>query len=215
MSIRLLIADDHAVFRSGLRALLEKQDDLEVVAETGNGPDTLAALSAHEVDVLLLDISLPELPGPRVAEAALAAHPLLVIVVLTMHEEPDYLREMFRIGVKGYVLKKSTGTELEHAIRVAYAGNTYIDPALAQHVIDPYVGQEEPRDALPKDLLSRREQEVCRDLALGFTNAEVAERLFISRRTVETHRNNIMKKLDLNSRAELVRFALDAGFLQP
>ncbi len=214
MAIRIMLADDHAVFRSGLRALLEKEKDFRVVNESGSGVDTLRLLDDAAADVLLLDISMPGLPGPRVAEEALRKRPSLAIVILTMHEDEYYLQEMLRIGVRGYVLKKSTGTELVHAIRAAYRGDCYIDPALANLVISPYVGKPASNDPNRLGVLTQREQEVCRLLALGHTNAEVGKQLFISDRTVETHRNNIMGKLGLKSRAELVRFAIDNGLLK-
>jgi len=215
MPIGILIADDHAIFRSGLRALLEKEGDLEVVAETGTGFDTLKAATDRKVDVLVLDISMPGLPGPRVAEAVLQQRPELPIVVLTMHEDEYYLQELFKIGARAFVLKKSTGTELLQAIRAAHRGHHYIDPALADHVICPYVGRAPKKKAGRLDSLTLREQEVCRLLACGHTNAEVADKLCISERTVETHRANIMAKLGLKTRAELVRFAMDNGLLRP
>ena len=214
MSIRILIADDHAVFRSGLRALLERESDFEVTGETESGTDTLRALDKLPVDVLILDISMPGLSGPRAAEEILHKRPSLAIVVLTMHEDEYYLQEMLRIGCRGYVLKKSTGTEVVHAIRAAFRGDSYIDPAMASLVISPYIGITSSRSPSRLGTLTPREQEVCRLLAYGFTNAEVAERLFISDRTVETHRTNIMGKLDLKNRAELVRFAIDNGLLK-
>ncbi len=214
MPIRILISDDHAVFRSGLRALLERESDITVVGETGTGIDTIKMAQQTELDVLLLDINMPGLSGPRVAEEVLKARPNLAIVVLTMHEDEHYLQELFRIGARSYVLKKSTGTELLQAIRAAYAGQNYIDPALAGLVISPYVGHTHRREPDRLGLLTSREQEVCRLLAYGHTNAEVAEKLFISDRTVETHRTNIMSKLGLKSRAELVQFSIDNGLLR-
>jgi DNA-binding NarL/FixJ family response regulator len=214
MAIRILLADDHAVFRSGLRALLEREMDLTVVGETGTGPETLKALENTKVDVLLLDINMPGLSGNRVAELALQEKPSLAIVVLTMHEDEYYLQELLRIGVKGYVLKKSTGTEVTQAIRAVYRGNSYIDPALAGLVINPYVGRTAAKKQSRMDLLTQREQEVLELLVYGHTNAEVAEKLHISDRTLETHRTNITGKLGLKSRADLVRFAIDNGLLK-
>ncbi len=214
MAIRVFLADDHAVFRNGLRILLEKEKDIEVVGETGSGPDTLQALDACKADVLLLDINMPGLSGNRVAEELLKKRPAPAIVVLTMHEDEYYLQELLRIGARGYVLKKSTGTEVIHAIRAAYRGDTYIDPALANLVVSPYVGHATGKKSSRLDVLTQREKEVCTLLAYGHTNNEVAEKLCISDRTVETHRNNIMGKLGLTSRAELVRFAIDNGLLK-
>lgn len=215
MPIKVFIADDHAVFRSGLRALLEKEPDLEVVGEAGTGQDTLKAVSEHEVDVLILDISMPGQTGPRIAESALQKRPHLAIVVLTMHEDEYYMQEMFKIGARAFVLKKSTGTDLLQAIRAASRGEQYIDPSLAGHVISSYVGRQTKRKGTDRlDVLTPREQEVCTLLAYGHTNAEIAEKLHISERTVETHRTNIMAKLNLKSRAELFRFAADNGLLK-
>ena len=215
MTVHVHIADDHAVFRSGLRALLEKEADVEIVGETGTGPDTVSAMTKHPADVLVLDLSMPGLSGARVAEAILTKSPRQAIVVLTMHEEEYYLQELLKIGVRGFVLKKSTGTELLLAIRAAHRGEQYVDSSLANHVISSYVGRK-PDHASNGRLgaLTPREQEVCRLLAYGHTNLEIAGRLHISDRTVETHRANIMSKLDLRSRAELVRFALDHGLIE-
>lgn len=213
MPIKVFITDDHAVLRGGLHALLETERDITIVGEASSGLDAIRALEETPMDVLVLDISMPGLPGARTAEELLRRRPTLGIVVLTMHEDEYYLREMLRIGVRGYVLKKSSGTELVHAIRAAYRGESYIDPALASLVISPYVGKTSAKEPGRLGLLTPREQEVCRLLAYGYTNAEVAEKLFISDRTVETHRTNIMGKLSLGSRAELVRFAIDNGLL--
>ncbi len=214
MTIPILIVDDHAVFRSGLRALLEKEDDLEVAAETGTGHAALDILKAKTIGVVLLDITLQGLSGTRVAELILERFPRMAIVVLTMHEDEYYLQELFRVGVRGYILKKSTSTEVVSAIRAAYRGDTYIDPALANLVVSPYVGVSPKKDEGRLGLLSQREQEVCGLLAHGHTNNEVAEKLCISPRTVETHRLNIMSKLGLKTRAELVRFSIDHGLLK-
>jgi len=215
VSIRILIVDDHAVFRSGLIALLEKESDLEVVGEVGDGLAAIEAVDRYEFDVMLLDLSMPKLPGARVAEIALKKKPHLAIVVLTMHEDEFYLQELFKIGARAFVLKKSTGTELIQAIRVAHRGEQFIDPALAGHLISSYVGRSPSKKSKGRlDLLTPREQEVCALLAYGHTNAEIAEKLFISERTVETHRTHLLGKLDLKSRAELVRFAIDHGLLK-
>jgi DNA-binding NarL/FixJ family response regulator len=215
MSIRIFIADDHAVFRSGLRALLEKEPDIEVVGENGNGFETIREVTGANVDVLLLDVAMPGLPGSKVAEAVLKEKPSLAIVVLTMHEDEYYLQEFFRLGVRAYVLKKSTGTDVVQAIRAAWKGEQYIDPALAGLVISSYVGRPPKKPKSDRlDLMTPREMEVMTLLAYGHTNAEIAEKLCISERTVESHRTNIMAKLEFKSRAELVRFAIDNGMLK-
>ena len=214
MAIKIWIADDHAVFRSGITALLEKETDFEIIGESGEGESTITAVREQAVDVLLLDISMPGLNGTKVARILLEEKPSLGIVVLTMHEDEYYLQELLRAGVRGYVLKKSTGSELLQAIRAAFNGNSFIDPALAKHVISPYVGKRKGKGTGRPGLLTPREEEICSLLAQGYTNVEVGQKLCISDRTVETHRTNIMTKLDLKSRADLVRFAIDHGLLK-
>jgi two-component system response regulator NreC len=215
MPIRILIADDHAVFRSGLKMLLEKESDFEVIGETGNGYDTVRAVTETDLEVLLLDVAMPGLSGARVAEEVLKCKPNLHIVVLTMHEDEYYLQEFFRLGVRAYVLKKSTGTDVVQAIRAAQKGKQYIDPALADVVISSYVGRQPTKPKSRRlDAVTPRELEVLTLLAYGHTNGEIAEKLSISERTVETHRTNIMTKMEFRSRADLVRFAIDNGMLK-
>ena len=215
MPIRILIADDHAVFRSGLKVLLEKDPDFKVVGEAGNGFDTIRMTTETELDVLLLDVSMPGLSGAKVAEEVLKLKPNLAIVVLTMHEDEYYLQEFFRLGVRAYVLKKSTGTDVAQAVRAAQKGEQYIDPALANLVISSYVGRKPSKPKTQRiNVMTPRELEVLTLLAYGHTNAEIADRLHISERTVETHRNNIMTKMEFESRAQLVRFAIDNGMLK-
>lgn len=213
MKIRVLIVDDHAVFRTGMRAVLEREPDLDIVGEAGNGQDAIAAVAGGEVDVVLLDISMPVMTGPRVAELLLAEHKHLAIVMLTMHDDEQYLQDLFQLGVRAFVLKTSTVAELIQAIRAAYRGQQFVDAAMAQHVIASYVGRSSRKAASP-DPLTPREREICRLLALGYTNPEIGKSLHISERTVETHRANMMNKLSLKSRAQLVRFAIDNGLLK-
>ena len=214
MPIRIVITDDHSVVRSGLSALLEKEEDFEIVGEAASGNEAIKLLEEKAFDVLLLDISMPGFPGNKVAEEILKRKPKLAIVVLTIHEDEHYLREFFRIGARAYVLKKSSRNELNSAIRAAYRGEEYVDPALAGLIISPYVGRRPSKKHGPSTLLTPRETEVCQLLAYGYTNPEVGEKLSISIRTVETHRNNIMTKLGFESRADLVHFAIDNGLLR-
>lgn len=213
MTIRVILADDHAVFRSGLKSLLQSEEDIVVVGEAESGDDALGVLSTIASDVLVLDVSMPGTGSAEVARHALREHPELAIVVLTMHEDDRYLQEFFRIGVRAYVLKKSTAMEVVQAIHAAVAGKSYIDPAMASHVISAYVRKSPGRSGRRPDSLTARETEICRLLALGHTHSEIADALSISDRTVESHRQNIMAKLDLHSRAELVRYALQNGLM--
>ncbi len=213
MPIRIIIADDHALVRSGLAALLEKEHDLEIVGQAAGGMKAIALTKEKAFDVLLLDINMPDIRGTKVAEEVLKNKPSAAIVALTMHTEEHYLREMFRIGARGYVLKKSTISELISAIRAVYRGEDYVDPSMAGLMITPYVGRSVGHKNSRLALLTAREIEVCQLLAYGYTNPETGEKLHISVRTVEAHRNKIMSKLDLENRADLVHFALDNGLL--
>ena len=213
--IRILVADDHAMFRSGLKALLEAEPDLMIVGEAATGPAALRELEALDLDLMVLDLSMPGgMSGPRVAEEALKLRPGLAIVVLTMHEEDYYLRETFEIGARAFVLKRSEPTHLLAAIRAVHRGEQYVDPALVGAVMDRFVGRLTPSADSRLDMLTSREQEVCRLVALGHTNNEVGAKLFISARTVETHRRNVMNRLGLRNRAELVRFAIENGLVK-
>jgi two-component system response regulator NreC len=208
MPIRVHITDDHAVFRHGLRAFIEKESDLLVVGESADGASTIATLPTTQPDVLILDINMAGTPAAAVARELLERHPRLGILVLTIHDEEHYLREFLRIGARGFMVKTSTGSELIEAIRKIHRGGQYVDPSMSHHLIANYIGrQQRPKEGL--DLLTGREREICSYLAAGYTNAEVADALGISKRTVETHRAAIMSKVGLKSRAQLVQFALE------
>ena len=218
MPTTIVIADDHAVFRGALKVFLEQESDFLVVGEAGTGREALAAIEDNDPDVLLLDISMPGLSGARVAQEALRRKPALAIVVLTMHDEKYYAQDLFRFGARAFVLKKSSGEELLRAIRAAHKGERYVDPALVDEAVASYVGIASRAGAsaeLELDVLTPREQEICRLLAYGHTNVEIAEQLYISNRTVQTHRRNILTKLGLSGRAELVAFAIDHGLFNP
>ena len=213
MKIRTLIADDHAIFRCGLRALLERTPDVEVVGEASDGFETIRAVAENQIDVLILDLGMPGVHGSKVAETVRRDQPHVSIVILTMNENSYYLRELFRIGARGFVLKRSSCTNLLQAIRAAYRGESYVDPPLAGRLVSVYAGIPVKNGQVRLDILTQREREVCTHLAYGHTNAEIAGMLSISERTVETHRANIFAKLDLQTRADLVRFALDNGLM--
>jgi two-component system, NarL family, response regulator NreC len=214
MKIRILIADDHAILRSGLRVLLEKATDIEVVAEAANGFDAIKAVAEHQIDVLVLDLSMPGLCGSRVAETVVREYPRVAIVILTMHEDSYHLQELFKIGVKGFVLKKSSGTNLLQAIHAVCRGESYVDPLLAGRMVSSITGVSSRENSDRLDALSPREKEVCTLLAWGHTTPEIAAKLSISERTVESHRANITNKLQLKTRAELVRFSMEYGLLR-
>jgi two-component system, NarL family, response regulator NreC len=208
--IRVLIVDDHAVVRSGLRRVLEAEDDLEVVAEAGNTRDAVFEARAHKPDVILMDVVMPGDSGIEAAPAVIQEAPDAKVLMLSMQDDPHYVREAFAAGATGYVLKEAADTELVAAIREVAAGGSYVHPALGARMI---ASDAEAKRRAEEDPLSDREREILRLLALGHTNQEIAQMLYISVRTAETHRAHIMRKLRLSTRAELVRYALDQGLL--
>ncbi|NIA15634.1 MAG: response regulator [Nitrospiraceae bacterium] len=209
-----MIVDDHPVFRCGLRALVEKEEDFEVAGEANSGEEALDLLARTCVDVLILDISMPGLPSPQLVEQVLDQHPTVKIVVLSMHDDEHYVREFLGLGAKGYVLKRSTGTDLIQALRAVCRGGTYIDPELTDAILPAYTGRPSTKKSSKQlELLSERELEVCRLLALGYSHTKIGNRLSISPRTVQSHRTHIFDKLGLEDRADLVRFAMRNNLL--
>jgi two-component system response regulator NreC len=209
--IRILIVDDHAVVRSGLRLLLDAQQDLEVVAEAGNVHDAVFEARAQKPDVILMDVVMPGQSGIEGAPEVLHEAPDAKLLVLSMQDDPRYVRAAFAAGASGYVLKEAADAELVQAVREVAGGGRYVHPALGARLVTAEASAEAKAAADP---LSDREREVLRLLALGHTNQEIAKMLFISVRTAETHRAHIMQKLRLTTRAELVRHALAEGLLE-
>lgn len=203
----IVLADDHTVIRNALRMLLDAEPGFEVVAEAGDADTALRYVRGHKPTVLLLDLNMPGRSSLEAVPEILAASPQTEIVVLTMQNEPAFARRALQAGVRGYVLKEAADAELVQAVRSAAAGDTYLQPALGARLAAG-------ADARQADELSERERDVLRLIALGHTNAEVAEQLFISIRTVESHRAHIQQKLRLSSRAELVRYALERGLVE-
>jgi len=206
----VLLVDDHAVVRAGLRRVLEAEPDIEVVGEAGTARDAVLEARATKPDVILLDVVMPGESGVDVLPRLLKEAPGTKVLVLSMQDDPRYVREAFAAGASGYVLKEAADSEVVGAAREVAAGGRYLHPALGARVI---TAEEEARAAMEADPLSDREREVLRLLALGHTNQEIAKMLFISVRTTETHRAHIMQKLRLTTRAELVRYALARGLL--
>jgi DNA-binding NarL/FixJ family response regulator len=212
MSIRVLVVDDHAVVRSGLRLLLDAEDDIETVGEAGDLRTAVFEARSLKPDVVLMDMVMPGGSGIEATAAVLKEHPGAKVLVLSMQDDPSYVREAFAVGASGYVLKEAADSEVVGAVREVAAGARYVHPALGARLI---ASDAEDRRRAESDPLSEREREVLRLLALGHTNQEIAKMLFISVRTAETHRAHIMQKLGLQTRAELVRHALDQGLLDP
>jgi two-component system response regulator NreC len=208
--ISVVLVDDHAVVRSGIRLLLERQDDIEVVGEAGNAKDALFRARALKPDVILLDVVMPGESGIEVLPRLLEESPETKVLVLSMQDDPRYVREAFAAGAQGYVLKEAADDEVVSAVREIANGGRYVHPTLGARMV---AADAEERAAAEADPLSEREREVLRLLALGHTNQEMAEKLYISVRTAESHRAHIMQKLRLTTRAELVRYALSHGLL--
>jgi two-component system response regulator NreC len=208
--ISVVLVDDHAVVRSGLRLLLERQEDIEVVGEAGNAKDAIFRARAMKPDVILLDVVMPGESGIEVLPKLLKESPETKVLVLSMQDDPSYVREAFAVGASGYVLKEAADEEVVSAVREIADGGRYVHPALGARMV---AAEAEERAAAEADPLSEREREVLRLLALGHTNQEIAEQLYISVRTAESHRAHIMQKLRLTTRAELVHYALSHGLL--
>ena len=210
MTIRVLIVDDHAVVRAGLHLLLDAEDDIETVGEAGDARQAIFEARSTKPDVVLMDVVLGDESGIDLTPELLHEQPQARVLVLSMQDDPRYVREAFAAGARGYVLKEAADTELVTAIREIARGGSYVHPALGARMA---AADAAAADAAEHDPLSDREREVLRLLALGHTNQEIAQMLFISVRTAETHRAHIMQKLRLETRAELVRHALAQGLL--
>jgi two-component system response regulator NreC len=209
--IRIVVVDDHAVVRSGLKLLLGKEDDLEVVAEAGSAREAVFEVRAHKPDVILLDVVMPDESGIEAVPKLLHEAPDAKVLFLSMQDDPRYVREAFAAGARGYVLKEAVDAEVVEAIRQVAAGGRYVHPVLGARMVSADAAAQAAAHADP---LSDREREVLRLLALGHTNQEIAKQLYISVRTAETHRAHIMQKLHLQTRAELVRYAIEHGQLE-
>ena len=212
--IRIVLVDDHAVLRAGLTALLNAEADMTVVGEAGDGAASLPVVADRQPDVVLLDINMPNMGGLDALGELRKVAPKSRVLILTMHDDQTYLRQALAQGAAGYVLKQAADTELLTAIRTVYHGGAFLHPSHAQSLLAPTpvatAGQTNSNDL---SLLSERELEVLKLIALGHANKEIAEMLFLSVKTVETYKTRIMEKLNLTSRAALVRFALKHGLL--
>jgi two-component system response regulator NreC len=215
VTTRLLLVDDHAVVRSGLRMLLGSESDLEIVGEASTAAEAIDTAGAVAPDVILMDIGLPDLSGIDATREIKKRFPKVAIVALTIHEDEEYFFKMLDAGASGYVPKRAAPEELVTAIRAAASGEVYLYPSLAKLLVTDYLGQQHaPEEAAKLDGLTDRERQVLQYLAEGTSNEEIAVSLVISPKTVERHRENIMRKLNLHSRAELVRYAIRKGIIQ-
>ena len=213
--IRVLLADDHTILRAGLRMMLDAQPAIEVVGEASDGRQALAEAQRLQPDVVLMDITMPEMNGIEATRQVKRALESTRVLILTMHENEEYLFQVLRAGASGYILKEAASTELISAIRIVCAGRFYMSPSAQSMMVGDYlqrVRSGEERDSY--SALTEREREILKLVAEGHTNNQIAERLFISPKTVDTHRTHIMDKLNLHSRAELVKYAMRRGLLE-
>lgn len=211
--IRVVLADDHAVVREGLKTLINAHPGMAVVGEAADGRRACELVAGLNPDVAVLDVSMPELTGCQATERLRRECPQVRVLALTVHEDRGYIRQLLAAGAAGYVLKRAAAEELVHAIRVVASGGTYLDPAVAGKVVGGFVRPPEAGDPRAAEL-SEREAEVGRLTAAGYSNKEIAARLGLSIKTVETYRARAMEKLGLHSRVELVRYAVQQGWLQ-
>ena len=212
--IRVLLADDHETVREGVKRLLAEQPDMEIVGEAGDGRD--AVLLARELlpDVLVMDVSMPEMNGLKATERLREVCPGVKVLTLTRHTDKGYLQQLLQAGASGYVLKQSAPAELIHAVRAVAAGGSYLDPAITEKALGGYLGRQSMKQSAGGVTLSDREADVLRLIALGHSNKEIAAQLVLSVKTVEAHKANAMRKLDMRSRIDIVRYAMLQGWLQ-
>lgn len=212
--LRVFIADDHAVVREGLKALIDAQPGMRVVGEAPDGRAACQGVADVQPDVAVIDVSMPGLSGAQATEHLKTSCPGVRVVALTVHEDESYLRGLLEAGAAGYVLKRSAAEDLIHAIRTVASGGVYLDPNLAGKLVSIYIDYKAIGGPTTPVELTDREAEVVRLIALGHSNKEIASRLSLSVKTVETHKARSLEKLDLHSRADLVRYALRHGWLR-
>jgi len=212
--IKVLLADDHPVFLSGLKSILVKEEQLEVIGEVNTGEEAVREALNKQPDIVIMDVNMPILDGIEATKKINQSCPSIKILILTMYSDEAYLKEALRIGASGYVLKKAVDTELLAAIKTVLRGENYIYPTLIPSLYQPSNKQEEVLDSkINQDILSQREEEVLRLIALGYTHQEIADTLYISIKTVDTYKARIMSKLNLNKRSDIVRFALKRNLI--
>jgi two-component system, NarL family, response regulator NreC len=210
--VRIMIADDHPLVRGGLRGLLERDGEFQVVAEAADGYEAIDLAVLHKPDVILLDVGMPRLSGPDAAQSISQKLPAVRIVMLSMHSDESYVLRALKAGARGYLLKASPEADVIAAIRAVSSGNAYFSPSITKLLVEEYVVEARRRGVEDTyELLSTREKEILRLLVSGKTNREIAELLFISVATVETHRNNVFQKLHLHNLAELILYAVRKG----
>lgn len=215
MSIRVILADDHAIVRDGLCRSMQQEEGMEVIAQAANGHEAVKLAQTQKPDIVIMDVSMPDLNGIEATRAIVAQCPEVKVLVLSMHARKSFIAEMFRAGAKGYLLKDCEFDELAHAVRIVAGGKAYISPAITDVVIDGYTHQSNGMDFTVFSVLTPREREVLQLLAEGNSTKQIGQRLFISPKTVEVHRLKIMDKLNLNNVAQLTKYAIQEGLTSP
>jgi DNA-binding NarL/FixJ family response regulator len=215
LKTRILLADDHAVVRRGLRLVLDAEPDLEVVAEVGDGAHAVARASQDDVDLAVLDVSMPRMTGLQAARELTTRRPGIRVLMLSMHDNEQYFFEALKAGASGYVLKTVADRELVEACRATMRGEPYLYPGAAAALIRDYIERARSGEAAPQDPLTPRELEVVKLIAEAHTSEEIADLLVISRKTVERHRANILEKLEMRDRVQLTRYAIRRGLVEP
>jgi two-component system, NarL family, response regulator NreC len=211
--IKIVLADDHQVVRKGLKALLSIEPEFQIVGEAGDGLETLKLVDELQPEILVLDLMMAGINGLEVTRQLNKKNPRIGIVILSMHSNEAYVLEALRCGAKAYILKESPPEELIHAIKEVSSGRRYLSSPLTERAIEAYTQRTEVKPIEPYDQLTIREREILQLTAQGATNTEIASRLFISPRTVETHRTNLMRKLNLHNHAQLIQFAIQNGII--
>ena len=215
LKTRILLADDHEVVRSGLRMVLDAAPDLEVVAEAGDGAEAVKTALAEGVDLAVLDVSMPRMTGLQAAAELSRREPKMRVLMLSMHDDERYFFEALKAGASGYVLKTAANRDLIEACRAAMRGEPFLYPAAVTALIRDYVERAQSGETTPKDPLTPREVEVVKLIAEGHTSEEIAGQLFISKKTVDRHRANVLEKLGMRNRVELTRYAIRRGLVEP
>lgn len=212
--VRIILAEDHAMVREGLKALISAQPDMEVVGNASDGAEAVHRAQELLPDLVIMDISMPKMSGLKATETLKHLCPKVKVLMLTRHTDTGFLQRLFQAGASGYVLKQSPSDELIRAIRAVAGGKSYLDPSVTEKVVTKYAHRPSTLDPGQQGKLSEREEAVLRLIAWGYTNKEIAAQLEISVKTVEAHKANTMKKLDLHSRIDIVRYAVLQGWLQ-
>lgn len=212
--IRLLLVDDHEIVRAGLRMLFSAEPEVEIVGEASSGEEAVALVQTLQPEVVLMDVAMPGIGGVEATQRIKALHPKVAVLALTMHEDEEYFFEMLAAGASGYVPKRAAPDDLMSAIGIVRQGDVYIYPSLARLLVKDFLQRSETGDPATREELTPREQEVLTCIAEGYSNREIADTLVISVKTVDRHRENIMRKLKLHNRIELVKYAIEKGFIK-